>query len=59
MGILTVVLWWLGMESLHRTGTLIEVLHRVGTPHVHVSLLFFLFSLLNGRLCYGEARAER
>ena len=41
------VLWWLGMESLHHAGTLI------------VSLLFIPFSLLNGRLCYREAHAER
>jgi len=51
------VLWWLGMESLHRAGTLIEVLHRVGTLMFMFSS-FFLFSLPNGRLCYGEARAE-
>jgi len=34
-------------------------LHWRRHPHIHVSLLFILFSLLSGRLCYGEARAGR
>ena len=57
------------MESLHHVSTPYTHYYRrpvvagyriptlIGTLP-HISLLFFLFSLLNGRLYYGEARAE-
>ena len=49
----TKVLWWLGYKKLSP--------YTVQAPSwvfVFISILFILFSLPNGRLCYGEARAE-